>query len=78
MIVILIKRKEEVELTDDVGQGERLAEKVAIRPPVVVFEVVDQVVKQQFLLLFLLHFGANAHVQVHHESVYFARFPVLP
>ncbi len=68
----------ESKLTDNVGQGECLAEKVAIGPPVVMFEVVDQVVEQQLLLLFLLHFGANANVQVHHEGVDLARLPVLP
>ena len=72
------KMGEVVKLTDNVGQGECLAEKVAIGPPVVMFEVVDQVVEQQLLLLFLLHFGANANVQVHHEGVDLARLPVLP
>ena len=67
-----------LKLTDNVGQGECLAEKVAIGPPVVMFKVVDQVVEQQFLLLFLFHFGANANVQVHHQGVDLARLPVLP
>ena len=64
--------------TDDVGECERFAEKVAIGPPIVVLEIVDQVVEQQLLLLLLLNLGADAHVQVHHKGVDFARFPILP
>lgn len=43
-----------------------------------VLEVVDQVVEQELLLLLLLHFGADAHIEVHHKGVDLARFPVLP
>ena len=65
-------------LTDDVSEGQRFAEEIAIGPPVVVFEIVDEIVEQQFFLLLLLNFGADAHVQVHHECVDLARLPVLP
>lgn len=64
--------------TDDIGECERFAEEVAIGPPIVVLEIVDQVVEQELLLLFLLHFGANTHVQVHHEGMDLAGLPILP
>ena len=33
-------------LTDDVSEGQRFAEEIAIGPPVVVFEIVDEIVEQ--------------------------------
>ncbi len=64
--------------TNDVEEGEQLAEEVAVRPEVVVLQVRVEVVQQQLLLLPLLHLGDDAQVQVHHERGDLARLPVLP
>ena len=41
-------------------------------------QIVDEVVEKQFFLLLLLDLRADAHVEVHHEGVDLAGFPVLP
>ena len=65
-------------LTYDVDEGEEFTEEVSVGPPVVVLEVVGEVVEQQPLLLPLLHVLHDADVEVHHERVDLARLPVLP
>ena len=42
-------------LTDNIDEGEELTEEVSVGPPVVVLEVLWEVVQQQPLLLPLLH-----------------------
>lgn len=42
-------------ITYDVAEAEQLAEVVAIAPPVVVPQVLPEVVQQKLLLLLLLH-----------------------
>ena len=65
-------------LTYDVDEGEEFTEEVSVGPPVVVLEVVGEVVEQQPLLLPLLHVLHDADVQIHHQRVDLARLPVLP
>ena len=52
-------------VTYDVDEGEELAEEVSVGPPVVVLEVVGEVVQQQPLLLPLLN------ILHHTEYTYF-------
>lgn len=42
-------------ITYDVAEAEQLAEVVAIAPPVVVPQVLPEIVQQELLLLLLLH-----------------------
>lgn len=42
-------------ITYDVAEAEQLAEVVAIAPPVVVSQVLPEIVQQELLLLLLLH-----------------------
>ena len=65
-------------LTYDVDEREEFTEEVSVGPPVVVLEVVCEVVEQQPLLLPLLHVLHHADVQVHHQRVDLPRLPVLP
>lgn len=65
-------------ITYDVAEAEQLAEVVAIAPPVVVPQVLPEVVQQKLLLLLLLHLWTDADVEVHHEGVDLPALPVLP
>lgn len=65
-------------LTDDVEEGEHLAEVVPVRPPVVEAQILPEIVQQHLLLLLLLDLGAEPNVEVHHESVNLATLPALP
>ena len=65
-------------LTYDVDEREEFTEEVSVGPPVVVLQVVGEVVEQQSFLLALLHVLHDADVQVHHERVDLPRLPVLP
>ena len=65
-------------LTYNVKESEQLAKEVAIGPPVVILQVVIQVVQKEFLLLLFLYFGDNSDVEIHHEGGNFAGLPVLP
>ena len=65
-------------LTYYVKEREQLAKEVAIGPPVVILQVVIQVVQKEFLLLLFLHFGDNSDVEVHHEGGDLAGLPVFP
>lgn len=65
-------------LTHDITQGQCFAEEVAVGPPVVVLEIINKIIQKKLFLLLLLHFGANANVQVHHKRVDLASLPVLP
>ena len=67
-----------ISLTYDVDEREEFTEEVSVGPPVVVLEVVCEVVEQQPLLLPLLHVLHHADVQIHHQRVDLARLPVLP
>lgn len=49
-------------LTYDVKEGEHLTQVVAIRPPVVVGQVVAQILQKELLLLLLLHLGYDPYV----------------
>ena len=65
-------------LTDHIEESQQLAEEVSVGPEVVVLQVGVQVVQEELLLLPLLHLGDDAQVQVHHQRLDLARFPVLP
>ena len=65
-------------LTYNVKESEQLAKEVAIGPPVVILQVVIQIVQKEFLLLLFLHLGDNSDVEIHHEGGNFAGLPVLP
>ena len=49
-------------LTHDVEEGEELAEEVSVGPPIMVLQVVVQVVQQEFFLLLLFHLGDDPNV----------------
>ena len=50
-----IKKEKETMLTDDVDECEEFTEEVSVGPPVVVLQVVREVIQQQPLLLPLLN-----------------------
>ena len=61
-----------------VEESEQLAKEVAIGPPVVILQVVVQIIEKELLLLFFLHFGDDANVEVHHEGGDLTGLPILP
>ena len=61
-----------------VEESEQLAKEVAIGPPVVILQVVIQIVEKELLLLLFLHLGDDADVEVHHEGGDLAGLPILP
>ncbi len=65
-------------LTYDVHQCEEFTEEVSVGPPVVVLQVVGEVVQQESLLLPLLNVLDHADVEVHHQRVDLAGLPVFP
>ena len=65
-------------ITYNVKQSQQLTKEVSVGPPVVVLQIVVQIVQEQLLLLLLLHLADHPHVEVHHESGDLARLPVLP
>ena len=67
-----------VSLTYDVDEGEEFTEEVSVGPPVVVLQIVVQIIQEKLLLLLLLDLADHPHVEVHHQSCYLPRLPVLP
>lgn len=65
-------------ITYNVKQSQQLTEEVSVGPPVVVLQIVVQIVQEQLLLLLLLDLADHPHVEVHHERGDLARLPVLP
>lgn len=65
-------------LTDYVEQGEKLAEVVSVRPPIVVAKILPKIVQEHLLLRLLLPLGTESDVEVHHKSVNLAALPTLP
>ena len=65
-------------LTYDIDKGQELAEEISVGPEVVVLQVGVEVVKQELLLLSLLHLGDDAQVQVHNQGLDLSGLPVLP
>lgn len=65
-------------LAYNVKQSQQLTEEVSVGPPVVVLQIVVQIVQEQLLLLLLLDLADHPHVEVHHERGDLARLPVLP
>ena len=74
----MLRQDDTNNLTYNVKESEQLAKEVAIGPPVVILQVVIQVVQKEFLLLLFLHLGDNSDVEIHHEGGNFAGLPVLP
>lgn len=76
------KRKERVKayneynsLTDDIDERQALAEEVLVGPPVVVLEVLPQIVEDQLLLGFAFDVRTYPHVQVHHQRADLSALP---
>ncbi len=65
-------------LTYDVHQSKEFTEEVSVRPPVVVLQVVGEVVHQELLILPLLDVMDHADVKVHLQHVDLADLPVFP
>ena len=49
-------------LTYYIKKCEKLTKEISISPPIMIFEIIIQVIKKQFLLLFLFYFRYYTHV----------------
>ena len=65
-------------VTYNVKQSQQLTEEVSVGPPVVVLQIVVQIIQEQLLLLLLLDLADHPDVEVHHERGDLPRLPVLP
>ena len=64
--------------TYNIEKSQQLTEEVSVSPPIVVLQIVVQIVQQKLFFLLLFHLAHHPHVEIHHEGSDFSCLPILP